>query len=259
MADTTYQPKTYRKEGGDTQVIASGGTLLLEEGAILNLTGLKGTIGSSGELAFVEATDGGAPFFSIGNFVSAAVGSGMILNSTKTKAFAVYADDGGVALSGTDIRVGVARMLITKAIADTDLTLSGFVGQVKVGAVDISPNTSYIAGLRGYIEVVAAGTIYNAAGLRGCVDLPSTAVIATGGILSGLMIDAVTLAGTHTGKASMVHIPNPGAGSWDYFLDFGSAPGAIAADTSNIPSAATYKIKCRIGSTDFYLIGVADF
>lgn len=213
----------------------------------------------SGSLIFTERTSGGAPLLQIGKFVSAAVGSGMVLNSTKTKAFAVYTDDGGTALSGTDIRVGLGRLLITKAITDTDLTLSGWVGQIKVGAVDISANTSYIAGVRGYIEIVAAGTVYNAAGLRGCVELPSTAVIATGGILSGVMIDAVTLAGTHTGKASMVHIPNPGAGTWDYFLDFGSAPGAIAADTSATPANATYKIKCRIGSTDFYLAGFADF
>jgi hypothetical protein len=133
------------------------------------------------------------------------------------------------------------------------------VGQIKVGAVDISANTSYVAGVRGYVEIAAGGTVYNATAIRACAELPATAVIATSGILSGVMIDAVTLGGTHTGKASMVHIPNPGAGTWDYFLDFGSAPGAIVADASNIPATATYKIKCRIGSTDFYLVGVADF
>jgi len=34
MADATYGPKTYRKQGGDEIVIASGGTLNLESGAI---------------------------------------------------------------------------------------------------------------------------------------------------------------------------------------------------------------------------------
>jgi hypothetical protein len=33
MADGTYQPKVYRKDGGNTQVIASGGLLVLETGA----------------------------------------------------------------------------------------------------------------------------------------------------------------------------------------------------------------------------------
>lgn len=36
MADTTYQPKTYRKEGGDTHVIASGGKLLVESGGAIH-------------------------------------------------------------------------------------------------------------------------------------------------------------------------------------------------------------------------------
>lgn len=32
MPDTTYQPKVYRKPGGDTQVIASGGAIDVESG-----------------------------------------------------------------------------------------------------------------------------------------------------------------------------------------------------------------------------------
>ncbi len=32
MADTTYAPKVYRKQGGDEQVIASGGTQTIESG-----------------------------------------------------------------------------------------------------------------------------------------------------------------------------------------------------------------------------------
>ena len=35
MADLTYQPKVYRKDGGDTLVIASGGTLQIEAGALI--------------------------------------------------------------------------------------------------------------------------------------------------------------------------------------------------------------------------------
>ena len=36
MADDTYQPKVYRKDGGDTQVIASGGVIEFEEGGKLS-------------------------------------------------------------------------------------------------------------------------------------------------------------------------------------------------------------------------------
>lgn len=35
MSDGTYQPKTYRKQGGNEFVVASGGTLTLESGATL--------------------------------------------------------------------------------------------------------------------------------------------------------------------------------------------------------------------------------
>ena len=40
MADATYQPKTYRKDGGDTHVIASGGVLDVESGGALKLAGV---------------------------------------------------------------------------------------------------------------------------------------------------------------------------------------------------------------------------
>jgi len=40
MADTTYMPKTYRKDGGDTHVIASGGVLDVEAGGALKLAGV---------------------------------------------------------------------------------------------------------------------------------------------------------------------------------------------------------------------------
>lgn len=35
----TYQPKTYRKDGGDTLVVASGGTIEIESGGVANVSG----------------------------------------------------------------------------------------------------------------------------------------------------------------------------------------------------------------------------
>lgn len=37
MADATYQPKVYRKQGGDTQVVASGGDIAVESGGIVDI------------------------------------------------------------------------------------------------------------------------------------------------------------------------------------------------------------------------------
>lgn len=43
MADGTYQPKTYRKDGGDTHIIASGGVLDVESGGALKIAGTQVT------------------------------------------------------------------------------------------------------------------------------------------------------------------------------------------------------------------------
>lgn len=47
MVDTTYSPKTYRTDGGNKQVIASGGTLLAETGATVDLSGATLTLPAS--------------------------------------------------------------------------------------------------------------------------------------------------------------------------------------------------------------------
>lgn len=52
MPDTTYQPKTYRKQGGDELVIASGGTLTVESGGVVSL--------ASGTLTATAPTVNGA-------------------------------------------------------------------------------------------------------------------------------------------------------------------------------------------------------
>lgn len=38
MPDTTYQPKVYRKQGGDEMVVASGGKLTIESGGLIQFT-----------------------------------------------------------------------------------------------------------------------------------------------------------------------------------------------------------------------------
>src|SRR3990167_10537180 len=41
MVDTTYQPKVYRKDGGDTQVVASGGKIEVETGGDIEVNGVS--------------------------------------------------------------------------------------------------------------------------------------------------------------------------------------------------------------------------
>ena len=44
MSDSTYQPKVYRKQGGNELVIADGGKLTIESGGIVNGFAFKGTM-----------------------------------------------------------------------------------------------------------------------------------------------------------------------------------------------------------------------
>lgn len=196
----------------------------------------------------------------VGNFSSATAGAGIpLVATTRTAAFRVYADDGGAAIGAGSFRAAIARMLITTALGATDTSIAGFQGQVKISADVDAATGGGIVGVWAYCECDTDASVALAAGLRATADLPVGAVIADGGRLAGIMIDSITLGGTHTGSAVCIYVPNPLAGTWDFFLDFGSAPGCIVEDTSNLPTAATHKIKCRFGSNTFYLIGVADF
>lgn len=195
----------------------------------------------------------------VGNFASSAAGAGVpLVATTRTAAARIYADDGGAALGAGSYRALVARALLTTT-PNAGISLAGVQAQVKVSGDASGVTGGTLCGLWGYLENDTDGKVYDAAGVRATADLPTGAVIATGGRLAGLKIDSIDLGGTHTGKAVCIYVPNPGAGTWDYFIDFGDTTGVAVTDTSNLPAAATHKIKCRFGSTDFYLIGVADF
>ena len=55
MADASYQPKVYRKQGGDELVVASGGTITVESGGTLALED-GATLSSSGDISYENVT-----------------------------------------------------------------------------------------------------------------------------------------------------------------------------------------------------------
>jgi hypothetical protein len=55
MADATYQPKVYRKNGGDILIVASGGEVDVESGGALKLAGVELTA-SAAELNAVAGS-----------------------------------------------------------------------------------------------------------------------------------------------------------------------------------------------------------
>ena len=151
---------------------------------------------------------------------------------------------GGVNFAGSMEVAGLAeaKQAVNATLSSTTLDIIGFRGQVAVKA-----GATLTAGTRAGGNVVAS--------LVADVQLPATAVIGTDGIISGLAFTG-NLGGTHTGKCSLINVMTPAAGMWDYFLDFGADTGAVASNTNAIGANSTYRIRCRVASTEFDLIGV---
>lgn len=85
MADKTYSPKTYRKQGGNTLVIASGGLLDVESGGKIVDDGVQGAALTVQETTITH-TAPGTPDFAI-----------QALTSTSPFGF-VTADEGNTVL-----------------------------------------------------------------------------------------------------------------------------------------------------------------
>lgn len=64
MPDATRQPKTYRKDGGDTTVIASGGVLDIETGGKVLANGTQGAA-LTAQLTTLTHTEPGTPDYAI--------------------------------------------------------------------------------------------------------------------------------------------------------------------------------------------------
>jgi hypothetical protein len=192
--------------------------------------------------------------FSVGAFSSSTVGSGIAISSTRTKAFDVLGDDGGVALTAGSYQVIRGRMLVKTAITTGDISINAVLGHTKI-AVNTATG-SYTSGVRGYVEVGGLFSTTSAAGVRGMVDIPTGATIASGAVVSALQADSNDLTGTHTGKAVAVSVPNPVAGTWDAFASFGSATGCLAGNTTRGADADSLLI--IINGTTFKIPVYAD-
>ena len=65
MADATYGPKVYHKQGGDELVIASGGVLNLETGAVVKANGTQGAALTAQLTTITPADAAGTPDYAI--------------------------------------------------------------------------------------------------------------------------------------------------------------------------------------------------
>jgi hypothetical protein len=199
----------------------------------------------------VQSVDNSADVI-IGDKSSTAYGGewGHTLTATKPQNLLVCGDDGNAALSAIAYRNLWARMLLLSAQSG-DVSIFGIQGQLKNTGVDTS--TANKAGVWAYYEAVSGATVAtNSAALMASIDVPSGATIGAGTV-SAIQTGG-DLGGTHTGKAAVLNIVNPSAGTWDYCISFGSATGAVAANTANLGSnTLTNVLKVRVGNTDGYI------
>lgn len=65
MADGTYTPKVYRKQGGDEFVIASGGVLNIETGGVVQVDGTQGAALTAQLTTITPADAEGTPDYAI--------------------------------------------------------------------------------------------------------------------------------------------------------------------------------------------------
>jgi hypothetical protein len=128
----SYQPKTYRKQGGDEFVVASGGAITVEEGAALNIAGTTAVTKTS------ASTNG-----------SSSVES-MVVSTTMTGAGGV----GGRARFQLDTNVALGGWA-NALKAQTDFGAAGAVtglGSALVAEMTLSPGTE-AGGTYGVLEL----------------------------------------------------------------------------------------------------------
>lgn len=182
---------------------------------------------SSGNLVYQERSGYGC--VQVGEYASLLKGSGLAVSTNRTAAHRVYADDGGVALPAGAYRAAMARALLTVACAAADISVYGHQSQLRVNA-DYSLATGILGGEWAYLELVSGGKVNVGGALVAHVDIPSGAYSIAH--VAGLLVKSNDLGGTHTGNVSVIYVPNPGAGTFDAFLDLGSATGATQANAA---------------------------
>lgn len=175
MTDSTYQPKVYRKQGGDELVVASGGTVTVESGGSITVSGVtvdSSTLAVTGLLATAAELN------------RAADASTRVVSLAVTTAITELAHDGKLLVMDG---AGGARTFTLPAA-----TGSGGKYRFIVGAV----NTS------GYLIKSVAGADH----MCGTVLTESSGDSATDAVNSwtaGATDDTITIDGTTTGGVSI--------------------------------------------------------
>jgi hypothetical protein len=156
MSDESYQPKVYRKQGGDELVVASGGKITIESGGEIDL----------------ESLTNGAPGAGISG------GTGTVFKSS-------------VVRIGDIIKTSILIDLTGLASSTTDLDIIGQgTGPAYLGQITAAKNGTILTGRMTCLEAPAGGVadidLYSATEATGVFDgaigdLAETALVTSGG------------------------------------------------------------------------------
>jgi len=182
MVDSSYQPAVYRKQGGNEQVIASGGKVTLESGSILDFesgSALKiAGVAVSSTAAELNALDG-APL--LATFVVGAETGGNTINvsialkdaggtaiAVRGSVFAYMSDDangdaiaaaaasGGVAIGTDGLAIPVVAAKAFQLVSESD-------GHIDVNVVEAAGATWYLVVVLPTGKLAVSGAITFAA------------------------------------------------------------------------------------------------
>lgn len=163
MADATFQPKVYKKDGGNTQVIASGGKQKVESGGEVDIESggslkLAGTAVTA-TAAEVNALDGATPGTAVASKALVVdanrdIDTIRLLSHTSARTMTGSSAAGTVAdRFGGSVTEGYELKIV-------DQTVSGFTGAKTFDLTADVPAGAYILSVQANIEtlVVAGGT-----------------------------------------------------------------------------------------------------
>jgi len=255
-ADTTYQPKTYRRAGGDETVIADGGKLIVESGGTLELeagalvTGLTLT-------ASVVAPDanGGAAlgstalmwsdlFLASGGVINFNDGDVTLTHSLNTLTLA----GGGLALGSTLAMPNDAAFTIgtTTATAETKITMSFDESLTGIGLFNMGSTSvpMVLATNPGSGVIAHTVNILHSAGAGDCDDLIASYEKCA---VSGDGDSGLTLVGT----ASRAYV-GTAVGSTTVAKEcYGAQPWVSHYGTGAITAMSGLSAKCDVNTGNF--------
>lgn len=149
MPDTTYQPKVYRKSGGDTLVVASGGAIQVESGGTITVGGTD-LIGELAALDGLDATELGYINGVVAGTVTAS--KALVVGADKNVDTLVIADSGLKLGSG-------AGTAVSKTAAQINALVGGVAGSYRLARgvhTTVDEDDTVVTGLTTVVAVVVS-------------------------------------------------------------------------------------------------------